>query len=86
MIEVFDIETKIKRIYDSMSAAARDLGVPESSIMMYFYRNNLKPFKKRYIIKKLESKTEIEENVNTSSLTQNLTSKTEKEENVNTSS
>ena len=85
-IEVFDLETQIKTIYPSMSATAKALNVHYGSLKNYFSKNTLKPFKKRYIIKKLESKTEIEENVNTSSLTQNLTSKTEKEENVNTSS
>ena len=52
-IEVFDLETQIKTIYPSICAAAQALGVPHSSIVNYFKRNTLKPFKGRYELKKL---------------------------------
>ena len=52
-IEVLDLETDIKTIYSSMNETGRALGVPSGSIRMYFSRNTLKPYKDRYILKKL---------------------------------
>ena len=52
-IEVFDLETQIKTIYPSICAAAQALGVRDSSIVNYFKRNTLKPFKGRYKLKKV---------------------------------
>lgn len=52
-IEVFDMETGIKTIYPSMSEAGKALGVPPGSIGSYFYRNTQKPFKGKYLFKKL---------------------------------
>ena len=52
-IEVFDLETQIKTIYPSMSAVAKALNVPYGSIRNYFSKKRLKPFKGRYVLKKL---------------------------------
>lgn len=48
-----DLETIIKTIYPSMNETGKALGVPSGSIRMYFSRNTLKPYKDRYILKKL---------------------------------
>jgi hypothetical protein len=55
-IEVFDKETGIKTIYPSMSAVAKALGVPSGSIIIYFSRNTLKYYKKRYDLQILVKK------------------------------
>jgi NUMOD1 domain len=52
-IEVFDKETNLTTFYDSISAAAKGLNIPYSSISDYFARNQQKPYKGRYIFKKL---------------------------------
>jgi len=49
-IEVLDLETNISTTYDSIRAAARALNCHESSIRQYFSRNQIKPYKKRYIL------------------------------------
>ena len=49
-IEGFDQKTGIKTIYPSMSAVAKALDVPSGSIRMYFSRNTLKSYKKRYFL------------------------------------
>lgn len=52
-IEVFDTETNIKTIYSSMAEAVLKMGVPSTDIKRYFYQNTVKPYKGRYIMKKI---------------------------------
>jgi group I intron endonuclease len=47
-LEVLDLETDIKTIYDSMSEVSRALGICRASISKYLSRNQQKPYKKRY--------------------------------------
>ena len=47
-IEVLDLFTDIKTTYDSISDAARALGVDKGGISKYFSRNSQKPFKGQY--------------------------------------
>jgi group I intron endonuclease len=54
-VEVFDLTTDIKTTYDSISDAAIALGVIKSGISMYLNRNTDKPFKGRYILKKINN-------------------------------
>ncbi len=54
-VEVFDLTTDIKTTYDSISDAARALGVRKSGISMYLNRNTDNPFKGRYILKKINN-------------------------------
>jgi len=52
-IKVLDQNTGVETIYPSMSAVAKALNVPSGSIRMYFFRNILTSFKKRYIMQKI---------------------------------
>jgi group I intron endonuclease len=52
-ISVLDLETNISTEYDSISSAAIAVGISKSRISMYFIRNQNKPFKGRYVFKKL---------------------------------
>lgn len=52
VIEVFDIKNNITTAYSSMNEAARILNVPTSAIVNYFSRNQVKPYKSRYTLKK----------------------------------
>ena len=52
-IEVLDLETGTKNTYESMSDAARSLGVASASIRMYFFSNTQKPYKGRYKLSKV---------------------------------
>ena len=52
-VEVLDQETGVKAIYSSMSEVGEALGVPTGSIRMYFSINTQKPYKGRYLLKKL---------------------------------
>jgi len=45
----------IKTTYDSISDAARALGVRKSGISMYLDRDTDNPFKGRYILKKIHN-------------------------------
>ena len=54
-VEVFDLTKDIKTTYDSISDAARALGVRKSGISMYLNRNTDNPFKGRYILKKIHN-------------------------------
>jgi hypothetical protein len=55
-IEVLDLETGIKTIYPSMKEVARFLGCSSSgTISCYFSRNTKKPYRGRYVMKKLSS-------------------------------
>jgi len=52
-IEVLDMETGTKNTYESMSDAARSLGVASGSVRMYFASNTQKPYKSSYILSKV---------------------------------
>jgi len=52
-IEVFDKSTNQSTTYDSIRAAARALNIKSGRIDMYFANNQQKPYKGRYIFKKL---------------------------------
>lgn len=52
-VEVTDIETNISTTYHSTNAAARALNIPQSRISMYLINNQIKPFRGRYVLKKL---------------------------------
>jgi hypothetical protein len=52
-VKVTDLETNITTTYNSMSAAASALNIPKSRISMYFANNQQKPYKNRYIFKKV---------------------------------
>ena len=52
-IQVLDLETGTKNTYVSISEAARALGICQSTISMYFTRNDPKPCKGRYIFNKI---------------------------------
>ena len=52
-IEVLDIKNNITTSYDSISAAALALGIKKNRISTYFINKQTKPFKGRYIFKKV---------------------------------
>jgi len=52
-IEVTDKKNNQTTTYDSIREAARALNINHSSIAMYFANNQQKPYKGRYIFKKL---------------------------------
>ena len=52
-IEVTDIKNNQTTIYDSISAAARALGISTSVIDMYFFNNQKKPYKGKYTFNKI---------------------------------
>jgi hypothetical protein len=52
-IEVTDLELDTKTTYNSINEAARALNLPLSSISKYFTRNQIKPYKKRYVFTKI---------------------------------
>jgi hypothetical protein len=49
-----DLETNLSTFYNSISAAARALNIQPSIIIMYLARNQQKPYKGRYIVKKVD--------------------------------
>jgi hypothetical protein len=51
MVSVTDILSNTETIFDSLGLAAKFLNVNSGQISLYFTRNQVKPFKKRYIIK-----------------------------------
>ncbi len=53
-IEVFDLQEKTTIYYNSMDEAGRALNIRQSIISLYFARNQQKPYKGRYIFKKIE--------------------------------
>jgi len=53
MMEVFDTHTNETTIYDSTHAAARALDIPQPIISTYFANNQKKPYRGRYIFKKV---------------------------------
>jgi len=52
-IEVTDITKNTITFYDSISEAARALGINKAIIVMYFARNQQKPYKGIFIFKKV---------------------------------
>jgi group I intron endonuclease len=50
---VFDKNTNETIVYESISEAARALNIKKSIIDLYFIKNQIKPYKGRYIFKKL---------------------------------
>lgn len=54
-IEVFDIENNLTTQYDSIRAAAIALDIPCDSIRSTFRKNRQKPYKNRYIFKKIST-------------------------------
>jgi hypothetical protein len=52
-VEVLDKETNFTTIFDSYRAAAIALGIRQEVIKNYFARNQSKPYKGRYVFKKL---------------------------------
>jgi len=53
-IEVFDKDTNQTTYYDSINKAARALNINHAIIVKYFSRNQKKPYKGKYIFKKIE--------------------------------
>lgn len=53
-LEVLDISTNSKTEYDSMSAAALALNIKQNVIFWFFTKNKKKPYKGRYIFKKID--------------------------------
>ncbi len=53
-VEVLDLETDTKTIYNSLSEAARALNIADRAISQYFTRNQKKPYKGRYIFTKID--------------------------------
>ena len=52
-IQVIDIKNNLTTIYDSISLAALALNIDKSVISKYFINNQKKPYKGRYLFKKL---------------------------------
>ena len=52
-IEVFDIKNNTTTSYNSINEAARALNINYISIVKYFSRNQIKPYKGQYTFKKL---------------------------------
>jgi hypothetical protein len=52
-IEVFDIERNERTVFECIKDAVRALDIRPSVISMHFIRNQVKPYKGRYIFKKL---------------------------------
>lgn len=54
-IEVTDLELKTKTTYTSFRAASRALNINNFTISAYFKRNQMRPYKGRYVFKKITS-------------------------------
>ena len=52
-IEVLDVENNTTTVYDSMGEAAKNLKISQSGISQHLSRNKVKPYKSRYIFKKI---------------------------------
>jgi NUMOD1 domain len=50
---VLDLLTNEKTEYDSIGAAAEALGIKQSRISEYFRKNQVKPYKKRYVFERI---------------------------------
>jgi hypothetical protein len=55
MISVTDNLTNVETIYDSINQAEKALEISSGQISQYFNKNQQKPFKKRYVFKKIEN-------------------------------
>jgi NUMOD1 domain/NUMOD3 motif len=55
-IIVTDLKTNITTSYESIGLAAKALGIKPTRISMYFINNQIKPYKGRYIKKKIIQK------------------------------
>lgn len=55
MVSVTDILTNVETIYDSVNQAEKALDISSGQISQYFNKNQQKPFKKRYVFKKIEN-------------------------------
>jgi penicillin V acylase-like amidase (Ntn superfamily) len=55
MVSVTDILNNVEIIYDSVNQAEKALDISSGQISQYFNKNQQKPFKKRYIFKKIEN-------------------------------
>jgi hypothetical protein len=53
-VEVLDIDTSKRTIYNTISAAAEALNINQAAISMYFVRNQKRPFRGRYIFTKVD--------------------------------
>lgn len=53
-IEIFDKDKNETTTHDSIRAAARALNIKQSRIATYFSQNQKKPYKGRYIFKKID--------------------------------
>ena len=54
VVLVTDLTTNISTEYNSMSAAAKALGIGKASVIHYFSNNQKKPYKGRYLFSKVE--------------------------------
>jgi group I intron endonuclease len=54
-LEVLDLHTEEKTIFVSMSAFANFLGVPAARIASYFSSKTIKPYKGRYVMRKISN-------------------------------
>lgn len=52
-VEVLDKKTNLKTYYESIREASRALNIEQYIISRYFSRNQQKPYKNRYIFKKI---------------------------------
>jgi hypothetical protein len=50
-LEVLNVENSVKTIYSSVTSAAKDLGIRQTSISLYLKDKRTKPFKGKYIFK-----------------------------------
>lgn len=53
-IEVVDTLNNTSEVYNSIRTAAKGLGIGTASIRHYFTRNQKKPYKNRYIFRKVK--------------------------------
>jgi len=54
-LEVLDLQTEEKIVYASMSEFANFLGIPVARITSYFSSKTQKPYKGRYVMRKISS-------------------------------
>jgi hypothetical protein len=59
IVSVTDILTNKETIYDSITKAELDIGAARGQVSRYFSNNQEKPFKKRYILKKITLSEDI---------------------------
>lgn len=53
-IEVIDLKQNTTTFYPSMSQAAKTLNISTTAIVNFFIKNQIKPHKSRYLLKKVE--------------------------------